>query len=420
MRKLLCMVLSVQMTVTLIGGSLVCAKEERGGDILSKYYSMKNEAVYEDEAELSTAREKYAKIKKVLKKKDKKNMNCYSGSYIDDDNNLVVATNNKKKLKDEGVVADRFEKVEFSYEELQNTYDELNKYVESNKKEILDENNNDIDNLTGFNVSVQDNKVIVEVLDINNTSSIEAIKNAVSNVDCLEIVEVEKTDENATTLKLGRKVFVCRKDKKSGSYLSIGIKAYYINSKGEKVHGFITAAHGTKETGEYVYLTNNISNAAIGQVVKRKYSGKVDAAFVKLTNRNYTLSRQAYYSNSKGSTSGGPTMSYKLYTSLYDGAIGDSVYKVGYKTYLTKGKLLSDSATKVASGSSTGSIKDMYKSSYKADHGDSGGTVYYHDEDGNQYLGIHHGRVTYTNGTEDAYAVKWDNIDDAWNITFEK
>ena len=399
----------------------VNASEETGGRMLKEMYYEQLRSVSQDNEVNNKNEERtletYKANQKIMREKFKTNVDTsyYGGSFIDE-NKLIVMTNNKQKIQKERISADVYSDCKYSYEELENTYDELNnmadKFSRVNKK---DKKNNILNNVCEFGISIQENRVIIGLKDINDTNTIDKIKKCVSKCDTLKFIESTKVSENSTSLRLGRKIFVYHNNGK-GSYLSIGIKAYYINSKGKKVHGFITAGHGTEKTGENVYISNDVSKAAIGKVVKRKYSGKVDAAFVKLTNSDYNISRTVYYSNAKGNTSGGVTISKNIYTVLGEGAIGSTVYKAGYRTYLTKGKLLSDRATCIVDGVT---MKDLYKSSYKSGHGDSGGVVYYHDSDGNQYLGVHEASSRHSDGSMDTYAVKWENIDDAWNIYFE-
>ena len=160
---------------------------------------------------------------------------------------------------------------------------------------------------------------------------------------------------------------------------------------------------------DIIYDANDTSKK-IGKIVKKLDKGKVDAAFVKITNSNYKVSRQVYYKDSKGNK-GGPTITDDVYTYLADGAIGMTVYKAGATTYLTKGKLVSDSFSYVYDNVN---YKDFYGCSYNSYNGDSGGVVYIYDEEGYQYIGVHSARI---NGTR--VATKWENIDEKWNIYFE-
>lgn len=415
MRKFLCLFLSLVLCVSV--QKCYVKAEENGGEVLKSYYEKmqtSEKIVLAKDSKESKAVQKYHKIRKILNKTNKE-MECYGGCYIDDNNDIVVMTDNKKEIKEEGISADYFVKCDYSYDELQNTYNELNKMLDEysvlcQNGKLTNKERNIFNNICGFFVSIKDNSVIVSLLDINDEKSIETIKKYVTNPDILKFEKSERVEENATTLKLGRYVYVYPG---TGGYVnsgSIGIKAYYINSKGDKVHGFITAGHVSKKVGNYVYASANVSQKEIGKVVKRKWSGTVDASFVKITNSDYSVSRTVYYSNAKGSKSDGVTIKKNLYTYLYEGAIGETVYKAGGTTYLTKGKLISDSATEKYGGVV---IKNMYKSSYKSSKGDSGGVVYYHDKDGYQYLGINVACGDYS------YAVKWQNIDKVWGIYFE-
>ena len=70
-------------------------------------------------------------------------------------------------------------------------------------------------------------------------------------------------------------------------------------------------------------------------------------------------------------------------------------------------------------GTVSGYVEDVYDFSPKY-NGDSGGVVYYNDpDDGYSYIGIHKGRITSGN-TSYSYCVKWENIDDYWDIWFEQ
>lgn len=419
MRRKICLVLSLILCCS-IQNCYVKARDD-GGSLLKLYYekqSLSNEVNFLQDNEEKKAAEKFQEVQAVLGEKEKDNvLQSYGGCYIDDDANLVIMTNDKKELKREGILADCYIKCNYSYEDLNNTYKELNemadRFTALRQKGILSKNEEDVLNsISNFFVSVEKNRVVVTLVDINNSKSIEQIRSYVTKPSILYFKQGSRVEGQVTKIKLGQRVWIDN-DPGSGylSGLSVGIKAYYINSKGDKVHGFITAGHGTKKVGNYVYIRNNVSDKAIGKVAKRKRSGKVDASFVKVTNSNYSASRIVYYSNSKGGTTGGVTISKKLYTYLYDGAVGTTVYKAGASTFLTKGKLVSDSATAFYKDVT---LKDLYLMDYKSAPGDSGGVVYFKDEDGYQYLGIHQGSAGTTK-----YVVKWQNIDNSWGIYFE-
>ncbi len=418
-------ILNVVMSMVLVASGLsLCtahcgAAEVDGGQLLRK-------AVREDERQkVQTEQQQIQKIKNCNKIKtyfDNRDSDTFAGVYIGEDNEVVVKMTKKTKTDttkiaeiDKTVVV---EKSQYSYDELQETYGHLNnildKLSEKNDSDTITKMEKTVfDNLSQFYVSIEDNCVYVYLnnLDRQKIQQFEEVFFTNAIIKYRKAIKAESA-EDATTLKLGRTIYVYDA-KKGWSIGSIGIKAYYINSSGKKVHGFITAGHVALAKGNKVYASNNRSNKEIGTVVKHRFkSGKVDAAFVKVTNSNYKISNQVYYSNAKGNTKGGAKIKTNIYAVLADGAIGMTIYKAGQTSHLTKGKLISDSATKKTPEGYV--LKDTYECSYKAERGDSGGVVFFHDEDGYQYLGIHQGRVN-----KNAFVVKWENIADLWDIYFE-
>ena len=421
MKRLVSLMISVLLMVFGIGLCVVngSAAEIEGGQLLCK-------AVHETEQqEIQSEQQQMQMIKncnKIEEYFDNKDSDTFAGVYIGEDNEVVVRMTKKEKMDtakiaeiDETVVV---EKSQYSYDELQETYGHLNDILDKlsgkNSSDTMTKTEKSVfDNLSQFYVSVEDNCVYVYLNNIDG-QKIQQFEDVFFTSAIIKYRKVikEESAEDATTLKLGRTIYVYDA-KKGWSIGSIGIKAYYINSSGNKVHGFITAGHVALAKGNKVYASNNRSNKEIGTVVKHRFkSGKVDAAFVKVTNSNYKISNQVYYSNANGNTSGGAKIKTNIYAVLADGAIGMTIYKAGQTSHLTKGKLISDSATKKTPEGYV--LKDTYECSYKAERGDSGGVVFFHDEDGYQYLGIHQGRVN-----NNAFVVKWENIDDLWDIYFE-
>ena len=166
-----------------------------------------------------------------------------------------------------------------------------------------------------------------------------------------------------------------------------------------------------------IYLDNSCS-IAIGKVIKHKIGGKVDASFVEVTNSSYTPSRIVYYSNSSGSTSGGHTLCTDY---LYLWMTGVKVYKAGSTTYLTTGELIDYNYSTVLGydldndgvDESEIQIKNMYRAKIKVRSGDSGGALYCKDEGDYCALG-----VTCCASTNYAAFIKWQNIDDKFEIYF--
>lgn len=207
----------------------------------------------------------------------------------------------------------------------------------------------------------------------------------------------------------GNMVVVLDKDESGNKVYStrcsIGLKAYTIDSDGKKRYGFVTCGHGLAK-GDTIYI-DGLCKTKIGKVIKRKYSGKVDASFVEVTNSNYTPSRVVYYSNSSGSTSNGKTISTSY---LYVWYTGFTVYKAGSTTYLTSGTLTSYNYSATIGNVA---FKDMYKAKIKVKSGDSGGIMYTKDDGEYCALGI----TKCSDGTYSGF-IKWNNIDDSFEIYF--
>ena len=91
------------------------------------------------------------------------------------------------------------------------------------------------------------------------------------------------------------------------------------------------------------------------------------------------------------------------------------MYKAGATTYLTSGKLTDYSYSTNVSDAENGTVtmKDLYRAKIKVKQGDSGGIFYTKDDGEYCALGI-------TESISGNYAnfVKWNNIDDKFNIYF--
>ena len=193
---------------------------------------------------------------------------------------------------------------------------------------------------------------------------------------------------------------------------SVGPRLYYEKNDGSRIYGFMTAAHcvdGGK--GQNVYFKVNGTYTKYGEVVKWKYSGCADAAFIKQTNTSaFTTSRYTAYSNSSGATS----EKYKACQNCYYGCIGfeliegATVYKCGKTTYLTKGKIKSLSVGYTINGST---FKNLVSATYASDNGDSGGIVFtIHNSNNNTYdvAGVHKGK--YNGNAEFTSIDRYDNL----------
>ncbi|MBM6725398.1 hypothetical protein [Pseudoflavonifractor phocaeensis] len=154
-----------------------------------------------------------------------------------------------------------------------------------------------------------------------------------------------------------------RIDTKSG-YMSIGFPCRMETSSGSYVYGFVTSAHGC-EKNESIY----INGTAIGTVYEWKLDGRIDCAFVKMTNQNYSFPHKIkLYNEDTGKTSIYPVA---IGTNVVV-AVGSSVYKDGATTNTTSGTVKSvDSDLYFDDIKKT--ITNMIKTSPMTEPGDSGG-----------------------------------------------
>ena len=306
MKKKLSVIVSLILAINCMNlGLVVYGADEISGEQLLANTIAEEEQECESEYEIQS--EQIAKCYKIKKHFGNFNSKHFGGVYINNKNRVVVNMTHKnnsdskyiKTVGDDVVVTYST----YSYSDLQEMYDflnlKLNELTEKDNEHIITEVEKDaLYNIVKYYVSVEDNCIYMCLKNIDN-DSIETFKKQFVDSDIIKFIQSdEKIEENATTLKLGRGIYVDYGKKGVVAVGSIGIKAYYINSSGDKVHGFITAGHVAHANGNKVYASSNTSNKEIGKVVKYRYkNGKVDAAFVKVTNNNYKISNQVYYSN---------------------------------------------------------------------------------------------------------------------------
>lgn len=398
-----------------LADSVQAQNAETNGQKLEKMVrgqSLENSDLEEITQEEEQANEDYAEIMEVVSEETESGEmvyeDYYGGTYLDDEGKLVVqvADASPEEVKDIENIANSdiiIEEVENSYEDLNEIYDKIsNQFVSLTEQQMengiedleLDELTN---NMTGVSIDETENTVIVFLQEVTEKAKVQFEKYYGNLGVVFEKGETE--NDNAEQIKLGRAIYTSKS--KMGS---VGMKAYYVNSKGEKVKGFVTAAHLFQGIGDPVYIMTSANKLKkIGKVTKWKYGGNMDAAFVKITNSNYVPSRKVYYSDSRGTISD----KYKLksYTYLSGTYVGASLYKSGADTYLTKGRVTSTSKT-IRSSDTKVVFKDLWQADYDCANGDSGGAVF--DVQCSAIAGIHRG----SSGT----STKWENIADEWGL----
>lgn len=390
---------------------IITAQDKTDAELLKQRIEETKESQKENNKEILKNVEKlkndYKKVQKIVamgKKGKKEYVEYYGGSYATDEGQLVVQTvgdltNEQKEvlnsLGDQVVI----KKVKNSYNNLQDTYQKISRKFQECVENKQDINNKKLkmltDNMLGVSIDQERNAIVVNLEFVTEEAKVQFEKYYGYNDVIFE--KGEKDIEDATLLKLGRAIY-----NSDGSRGSIGMKASYINSAGETVKGFVTVAHLVDNVGDYVYIDNSIQKK-IGKVTKRKYKDDMDAAFIHVTNENYAPSRKVYYADSKGTISDKYVLGTGFLSETY---VGETIYKAGSTTYLTKGKIISTSKT-VKSTDIDVVLTDLWQADYACAGGDSGGAVF--DIDLGYYIaGIHRGSI----GT----STKWENIVNTWNL----
>lgn len=312
------------------------------------------------------AKEDYNQIHNVVyKEKNKKYRNEYSGAYMDDEQNLVVMTNNASKKFKEGLQEATnndemvIKTVKYSYNDLLQTYNTLSEKM----------SNGLLDCVNSVYISQADNCVVVEVNEIN-IKNLTLIKEEIKDGDILKFEVCG--DARATA-----SVYPGQKIKIGNGYYSMGFRAYYITSKGNKVYGFVTAGHSTSVGNAVYVITSKGNSVKVGKVAKRRLKGSVDVSFVELTN-SAEAKRKVYYKNSKDTNKANGVTLANNYISIV--VEGDTVHKSGFRTHTTSGKVKSINYTSNMDTNGDGktdvTLKNMIRTTCYGGPGDSGCILY--------------------------------------------
>lgn len=307
----------------------------------------------------------------------------YGGAYINEEGKLVIkvsenaaevnSTDNFSVVIDENDV--QYESAEHSYEELLAEYNKISDYmVDGNKKE------SSWQNISAVAIDERENRVVVTMQDISEDAII-LFKQDVSSSPLIYFKEAKYTAkrEASKSLDLGSPVIGNRE--RMGS---IGFRCKKRDSSGNyTIKGFVTAGHVAK-AGEDVYIPGAIiydNYKKIGETVQsiNTSGGKVDAAFVEITDSSYEASLKTFVGSDE------------LYGGSAYGVLlppGASVKKCGAVSNITSGKVINNTATIKYSDGTT--FKDVVEASYASSEGDSGGVVY----SGDNLCGIHQGSDT--------------------------
>lgn len=275
--------------------------------------------------------------------------NYYGGSYIDDNGEFVVcavAENAKEKeyalksIKENADASDfNIKNVKYSYNELEEMMEFLNEYKQNNCDTIITKN------WSGHFLSDRDNAIFVELNDVND-EQISLFRKEVTDSAMITFIKSGGQSVNCANLNPGRGI-------NNPTLGMVGSMGYRARTNGKI--GFVTAGH-------VGYVGNVIEGASstIGKITARQNWGSVDAAFVEITgahNPTNTL-------NGTDAT---------LSTAIRNPAQGATVHKRGAHGY-SKGVIYSTNA----SGEFEKTFfTNLTLTDLQAQHGDSGGIVYY-------------------------------------------
>ena len=356
----------------------------------------------------------------------------YAGSYIEEDGTVIVLLSKKdndyNNLKKEVEQLDdnvKVKTVNHNFEELASTKDKFDSIImalsEKNSNGTISTEELEVyTNIVSCAITIEKNKLTLTLENIEK-NSIDLFKKYFFDSPLIEYVKGEAVmdDSSKTPLQPGRAIYNLSKDKKLVNRCSIGYPAVKYDSTGKKVYGFITCAH-SKNKNDNIYLDKACS-IKIGKVTQWQYSKNVDAAFVKITNNNFTTSRKVYYSDSKGSTKKGITIAGQSWyydkdpaIKNYNPAKGEKTWKAGSTTYLTTAKIQHTwtTVTITQDDGSKVTFTDLYATTLQTKGGDSGG-VFFQQDDAKYYsvMGIVKG-----SNKKYSYFVRIENIQKAFNL----
>lgn len=217
----------------------------------------------------------------------------YAGAYINDDGKLVIkvsdnalstGTGNMKNIQGKVNKDDvEYEYAEHSYNELLEVYNIVSDYMVN--EDMQDEVKK---NISVVRINEVENRVDVTLNDVTEESVVLFRERVCSS----SLIHFQKVKEEAKT--------EATKDLDLGSCIvsgvgrqgSIGFRCKAKDANGNyTIKGFVTAGHMTK-AGESIMIPGTIiydNYTTIGKTTKsiNANGGKVDAAFVQITNSNY-------------------------------------------------------------------------------------------------------------------------------------
>ena len=393
--KTIGIVLTIGMMLSLNGIAFASDAEKTGGEKLKEIIESQTKGNVTDIVDqVVTERLECEKVaisdnQKIMKAVELENqrtneksyVDYYGGSYINESGNLVIqlcdATEAEQqelqKITSDNVA---FEEVANSYESLTDKMERssilLAELEEKNATGELSETQKKLaDNIVGMGTKVEENKNVVYMVDISE--EMQAAYFEYFGDESVIFEQSQPIKSSATLMPQGSEILILS----TGMGASLGTRMEYLRNNGKYVKGFMTAGHAAKAYGDNVlFVKANGRQVSIGYVIKRQFSGSVDAAFVMLDDlNNYEASRYTKYTNSSGATG----ELYKMCVSCPYGAspsVGQTVYKSGATTYLTSSQVEITNFT-VTYKEDNVTLTNMIKTkTCMSDSGDSGSNVF--------------------------------------------
>lgn len=285
----------------------------------------------------------------------------YGGSYIDSDGIFVVTKTSSQTSRGADFAqclsasgSYIVKTVSFSYNELaslKSSIDETYMHFQDNPSLFSEDQAELLNSITSFYISQKENCVVVGISSLDNGKT-TTFYDMFGSSPAYILTEGAQTTTTAS-LKPGGGI-----TSPAGS-LSIGWPVYFYDDDDNVCKGFVSAGHAY-DIGD----SATINGVTVGVCVNSAFSGKNDAALIKITNPSYNVSDTV-------STSG-HTLSNTKYLLVSEGT---TVYKVGSTSGYRTGTVTSTSGTVTYSDEGV-TITDVLVTDAMNLGGDSGCVVY--------------------------------------------
>lgn len=376
------------------------ANENSGGEILLNMYEEQAERIQEtEENELSAAEiqeqgelttiyntilDRLAVVTYTTRSaeaddgQEDRYADFYGGSYVNDDKLVVCFTEEGSPANfGEDILNDNsveFKEVKYSYNEILDFQDDIEKKFGNYYEEFKETDTSEFRLLSSFNsigTSQKDNCIIINITDLTE-EKINTFNDLFGEHEYIRLVGSNYGIQNAATFKPGRALYTLLARTQFETVFattSMGYRAYW-EPGDNKVYGFTSCGHGIRETMDKKIYMGTKFEKVMGTLRVSKYSGSVDASFMKIAS-GHSIGTSVKYSDAYGKTTNTDTMESNIYA--LEVPEGQTVYKVGSTTYRTTGVVLDTNISVISGGVP---LSNVTQTTLHVDEGDSGGIVY--------------------------------------------